>query len=475
MLKPIVLKNLTLSLMHKTCFEDFSATVPYGSKIAIMGNNGTGKTTLLKTIAGQKTLIDGEVDVPAGAKIAYVAQVIEDYENLSGGERFNKSLTTALAQNPDILLLDEPTNHLDLKNRNSLMNMLSFYQGTLIVVSHDPQLLRGIDTIWHIDKGCVHFFSGNYDDYKREKEIKKTSLETQLISLEKEKKQMHKNLMAEQTRAAKSRRHGELAKERGKWPPIIAGGKKMLAQKTAGKNLSNISAKKDDINEQILALGITETITPSFHLQGKEESAPALFIMDGSAGYDSKAVLKDIYLTLSGGQKMAVIGNNASGKSTLFRAIMDEVYRISGTWNTHKKEDIGYLDQHYNNISGADNAISVIQALQPAWTHAEIRKHLNSFLFRKNEEVNAHISILSGGERARLSLAAIACKVPRLLLLDEITNNIDLQTREHVEQILISYPGAMIVISHDLEFVKTLTIENIYIVEDNTIKKINIM
>lgn len=469
--KPILLKNLSLSFPHKTCFEGFSAAIPCGSKIAIMGNNGTGKTTLLKFIAGIAVPVDGDIIMPVGAGLSYVPQVIAQYDNLSGGQRFNKALSAAIAANPDILLLDEPTNHLDISNRKSLMGMLARFQGTLIVVSHDPELLRLVDTIWHIENGRINIFSGNYDDYKREISLKRNSLEARLNNLEKEKKAMHDKLMKEQQRAANSRKQGQAAAAKGKWSPIIAGGMKRKAQQTAGRKTSDISDRKEDINSQIKELGLTEQITPSFNLSAAPDNQTILFIMDGKAGYGDKEVLRNIDLSLSGNEKIAIIGDNASGKSTLFKAILDKSHRFAGTWDTPDFDDIGYLDQHYNNIRTTDTALSVIGKLAPSWNHADIRKHLNDFLLRKNEEVNTPAAMLSGGERARLSLAAIACKVPKLLLLDEITNNIDLPTRENVEQILTHYPGAMIVISHDMEFIKTIGIQNIWLAENGLLKK----
>ncbi len=121
-----------------------------------------------------------------------------------------------------------------------------------------------------------------------------------------------------------------------------------------------------------------------------------------------------------------------------------------------KQEDIGYLDQHYGTLIPDKTVIETISDLVPAWSHAEIRRHLNDFLFRKNEEVNSPVSTLSGGEKARLSLAQIAAKTPKLLILDEITNNLDLETKEHVVQVLKAYPGAMIVISHEADFWRKL-------------------
>ena len=141
---------------------------------------------------------------------------------------------------------------------------------------------------------------------------------------------------------------------------------------------------------------------------------------------------------------------------------MDDACVIkSGNWYAPKISDIGYLDQHYGTLSAEKTVLETIAELVPTWPHIEVRRHLNDFLFRKNEEVNALVSTLSGGEKARLSLAQIAAKTPKLLILDEITNNLDLETKDHVIQVLKSYPGAMIVISHEADFLEEVGISEV--------------
>lgn len=178
--KPIKIKDCELSFSHKTCFENFSCQILYGSRIVIIGRNGSGKSTLLKMIAS----ICGEETV-----VGYVPQVIIDHTDLSGGQRLNKAMTEALSLDPNILLLDEPTNHLDRRNKKNLMRLLANYHGTLIIVSHDKEILRNCaDTLWHIDNGKVHIFSGNYDDYMCEIKLKRESIELELERLRRQKK-----------------------------------------------------------------------------------------------------------------------------------------------------------------------------------------------------------------------------------------------------------------------------------------------
>lgn len=384
---------------------------------------------------------------------AFVPQLIE-CASLSGGQRFNVALSEALTLQPDMLLLDEPTNHLDHRNRQSLMQMLKHFPGTLIVASHDVELLRTcVNMFWHFDNGKIHIFKGQYDDYKRDVEKKRQSIETELERLGRQKKDAHQALMKEQIRASKSKAGGEKNRTKSKWPTVAAGAKERQAEKTSGRNKAEIFAHKENLLNRLSTLRLPEIIMPKFSLSADDAGAKTVVeIRDGVCGYNQTKILTDVILTVGSTDRLAIVGDNGCGKSTLIKAIMEdpEVWR-QGRWFVPKSEDIGYLDQHYANLRG-DTVLDCISRQVPTWSHADIRKHLNDFLFRKNEEVNAGISMLSGGEKARLSLALIAAKTPKLLILDEVTNNLDIETRGHVLEVLQTYPSAMIVISHDQDF-----------------------
>jgi ATPase subunit of ABC transporter with duplicated ATPase domains len=456
--KPIKIHDISLYFPHKVCFEDFSAQVLYGSKIGIIGRNGSGKSSLLKLLIGM---------IPPEVTIALVPQIIETEDPLSGGQRFNQALTAALSQIPDILCLDEPTNHLDRSNRQSLIRMLRSYPGTLLVVTHDKEVLRSlIETIWHIDQGKIISFSGSYDDYLRERAIERQSLEQEISRLNRDKKQMHESLMKEQHRAAKSKSKGEKSIDQRKWPTVVSKAKALNASETSGKKKSEIRSKKSNLLDKLSELKQPEMIVPTFSLSASEIGSNMLLsISKGAVGYSSdKMILKDINLSVSPRQHFALLGDNGSGKTTLVKAILrDPNLFTSGDWILPKPEDIGYLDQHYGTLDSNQTILDFIQNLVPTWTQVEARRHLNDFLFRKNEEVNALISTLSGGEKARLSLAQIAAKTPRLLILDEVTNNIDLETKNHIIEVLKSYPGAMILISHDQDFFEEIGIDSEFI------------
>lgn len=464
--KPIQIKNLQLSFPHKTCFDDFTLQIPYGSRIAIIGRNGSGKTTLLKILNGMVEPTSGDIGRADDVVFGFVPQIIEDNDSLSGGQRLNAAVTQALSLEPNVLLLDEPTNHLDRHNRKSLMRMLQSYPGTLIVVSHDTELLRNcIDTLWHIDNGKIHVFSGNYDDYIRELRGRRASIEQELARLDRQKKDMHHDLMKEQKRAAKSKTKGEKSIHQRKWPTVVSNAKAGRAEETSGRKKSAIDHKKQDLTDRLSNLRLPEIIMPKFSLSSASVGDRTIVsISDGSIGYaEQEPLLQKISLSISSRDRIAIQGDNASGKSTLIKAILDDDSVIKlGNWHAPKIDDIGYLDQHYGTLSAEKTVLETIAELVPTWTHVEVRRHLNDFLFRKNEDVNSLVAQLSGGEKARLSLAQIAARTPKLLILDEITNNLDLETRGHVIEVLKNYPGAMIVISHDADFLEEIGVNSYF-------------
>jgi len=474
--KPIQIKNLSLSFINKICFDDFNAKIFYGSRIAIIGRNGTGKTTLLKILHGTATPTNGTVECADDVILGFVPQVFLDSDTLSGGQRLNAAVTEALSLDPNILLLDEPTNHLDTRNRKSLMRMLKAYPGTLIVVSHDTEVLRHcIDTIWHIDDGEIQIFEGAYDDYMRERSNRRSYIEHEIALLQRQKKDLHHTLMQEQKRAAKSKIKGEKNIRQKKWPTVVSAAKAGRSQETSGQKKSAIANKKQDLAEQLSNLRLPEIIIPKFSLSNASAGDQTILsIIDGSIAYkENKPLIKKISLSMRSKDKIAIQGDNASGKSTLIKAVLNDAsITKSGNWYMPKNNDIGYLDQHYCTLSMEKTVLETIAELVPSWSHIEVRRHLNDFLFRKNEEVNSIVAQLSGGEKARLTLAQIAAKPQKLLILDEITNNLDLETLGHVIEVLKGYPGAIIVISHDANFLTEIGIYDYYQITDGMLYKI---
>ncbi|MBM3857314.1 MAG: ABC-F family ATP-binding cassette domain-containing protein [Verrucomicrobia bacterium] len=465
-MSPIQFKNVSLSFLEKTCFEKFNASINFGNRIALIGRNGSGKSTLLKMLRGSVEPSSGTIQIPGNMVVGYVPQIIESFESRSGGERLIQALEESLELDPQLLLLDEPTNHLDRQHRKYLFRLLQDYDGTLLIASHDPELLRHcVDTLWHLHDEKITIFSGSYDDYLCETAIQREHIECELGRIDREQKATHHALMKEQERASKRKAHGGKKYAGDKLALRAAQGK---GEMTHNKNKKAIRATRDDLLEQLSELYLPEIIVPKFSLTSEEiEDRIMISISAGSIAYEKeKMILSDIYFSLHSKGRIALLGKNGSGKSTLVKALLgDEAVIKSGDWYVPKSKEIGYLDQHYSTLPLQQTVLESLSKLVP-WPHSELRRHLNNFLFRKNEEVHRPIYQLSGGEKARLSLAHIAAKTPRLLILDEVTNNLDLETRQHVINVLQTYPGAIIVISHDEEFLDEINIEESYDVSE---------
>ena len=462
--KPIILNNISFQIDSKICFEDFSTKIYSGRKIAIMGINGTGKSTLLKIIQGKVEPTSGTVEISPEIIFGYVPQTVTEYPELSGGQRFNKALSQALSLNPDVLCLDEPTNHLDLSNKCSLIKMLQRYTGTLLIVSHDPEILKlDFDEIWHIEHANINIFSGNYSEYLKMHKLKKEAITTQREQAHKEKHKLRKLIQKEHKRSSQSRSANK--EERDK---ALLGAMKESGSQTAGKNIRRLSKIEENIKQKLSDSFVHKKIEPNFNINAYKISfgKSVVSIINGSCGY-RKPILTNINFQLLGGNKVAIIGDNGTGKSTFIKAILkDPTIELQGEWRVPDKTEIGYLDQHYSTLDSNLSVFEVIKKAAQNWTDEEIRKHLNDFLFFTQEDISKKAMNLSGGEKARLCLAQIAAKNPSLLLLDEITNNIDLETRKHVIEVFKAYPGAMIAVTHDPEFLKALEIHSIYETKD---------
>jgi ATPase subunit of ABC transporter with duplicated ATPase domains len=453
------LQGVCLAFPHKTCFADFDAVLEWGQRIAIVGDNGSGKSSLLKMLHGSLTPQAGQVTRADALRIGYVPQIVTDADTLSGGERINRALSRALAEQPDLLLLDEPSNHLDVDKRRALRRMLRHYPGAIVLVSHDLALLDDVcDSIWHIGQGKVQAFTGRYADYLLERTRQRHALEIQREALKREQQAVHAARMQEQERASKARVRGARGIAEHKWPTVKSVAKLARGNATAGRKQAAISAQQRALSEQLSALERPEIIVPRFQLTAALRTRSILLqISAGSVGY-AQPVLSEIHLSLAQGERLALIGGNGSGKSTLAMAIagVAPARRLAGDWLCPSATEIGYLDQHYAGLPCGVTVLGALRQVVPDWPLNRLRHFLGDFLFRADEAVRADVATLSGGERARLTLACLAARPPALLILDEMTNNLDLATRRHVIEALRDYPGAMMLISHDEPFLQEL-------------------
>lgn len=536
--KPINISHVSVTFLHKVCFEDFSATIYSGDHIALIGDNGSGKSTLLSLLAeSMDTPHEGVITMSSDVVIGYlpqnmqldqnktvwqvategIAETIKDLQQfellaqkmgtaeaqddvydqllekliasdafgrenkissllqridlvdkrldyvstLSGGQQILLGLVRILATEPDLLLLDEPTNHLDQTNREKLLSFLHSWDGTAIIISHDTQLLRTWPKkIWDIKHGEITVFDGIYTDYVRERDIAEHQQSNKIDQLKREKKKLAKEKEDDRGREAQSKKMGEKKYENA--PRVLRNDKREQAADTTARKRKEITGKQEAVSRQLLNTYEHKVIVPRFDMSGQKQYG-LLAICDGAVGYGNTTIVHDINLTVQPGERIAFVGDNGAGKSTIFKALLDDTVRQGGTWPSQSLT-IGYLDQKYSVLERAATPFDLIKVVRPEWSIIEIRSFLNDFLLSKNEEVNAPIATLSGGEKARLALAYIAAQSPSILLLDEVTNNVDITTRNHIIAVLNQFPGTMLVISHDMDFLRAIGVARIFTV-----------
>jgi ATPase subunit of ABC transporter with duplicated ATPase domains len=542
--KPIIISHLSVSFLHKICFEDFSATIYPGDHIALIGDNGSGKSTLLSLLTGSTDIShEGTVARSPDIVIGYlpqnmefdqdktvwqiatagVAHIIEDIQQfelfmqqvgqpdfvnddydllldrlvetgafavenkitsllqqmglvdkkfdlvsiLSGGQQILLGLVRILATEPDFLLLDEPTNHLDQSNREKLFSFLQMWDGTVIIVSHDTQLLHTWPKkVWDIKHGEIIVFDGTYADYVRERDITEHQQVSKIDQLKREKKKLVKEKEDDRAREAQSKKMGE--KKYANAPRVLRNDKREQAADTTARKRNIITGKQEAVSRQLQDMYEHKVIVPKFDMGGQKQYG-LLSVYEGAVGYGDSTIVHDINLTVQPGERVAFVGDNGAGKSTVFKALLDDNLRKRGEWHVPAYKSIGCLDQKYSILGNAATPFDLIKTVRPEWPTIEIRSFLNDFLFCKNEEVNVSIVTLSGGEKARLALAYIAAQSPSLLLLDEVTNNVDITTRNHIIAVLNQFPGTLLVVSHDTDFLRAIGIQRLFMVGNGVV------
>ena len=458
----IFLKDVSCGFSGTLCFENFTTHTPLGTHVAVIGRNGSGKSTLLKLLSSQIQPLTGQIDAPDAMVVQYVPQYTLELNKdlvVSGGEGAYKRLARAFQSQPDLLLLDEPTTHLDRTHRQGLLRMIQRFSGILIVATHDVELLEHFHCVWSIENKKVICFQGTYHDYMEQRRQNLEELEHTLHLLKCQQDKNHESLMREQQRAKKSRLQGKQSIEKKKWPTVRSPAKVDRAVTTSQDKKAQLRQQRIEIQEKQDQLTAPEILRPTFSLRVNAlEKGPILAVHQGTIGYTHiSPILEDIYLQLSVGQRLALVGNNGSGKSTLLKALLkDPKVHCSGQWELPLRQHIGYIDQHQSMLKNDQTVYEEIKEAMPEHSNDAIRTHLSHFLFRSQVQVHAQVHQLSSGERTRLCLAKLSANTPSLLLLDEVTNYLDLETREQVIHVLKDYPGALIVVSHDASFLHAI-------------------
>ena len=486
----IDIQDITIRISGKVLLDKASAHISDNQKVGLVGANGCGKSTLFRALLGGLETETGSISLPERAKVASVAQEITDttvpvldyvlsqdkerasllsrldnasvaeqaeiHERLmaigsasaparasailyglgfsnadlsrpisefSGGWRMRLSLAAALFQPSDILLLDEPTNHLDLETSIWLENHLRRYPKTLLLISHDRSILNSVcDHIIHFDHQKLVTYSGNYDTFSRTRAAQKELLEKQY------KKQEQK------------RHHMEAFVERFRYKATKA--KQAQSRLKLLAKLPNITLMEDN------------TSTRFNFPEPQELPPPLLTVEDVSVGYGDNIVLKKLNFSIVNNDRIALLGANGNGKSTLAKLLSGRLLPLSGSLRASSKLNIGYFAQHQaEELPMEQTPLEYMSSLMPTASETAVRSHLAGFGLEQ-EKALTPIANLSGGEKARLLFAAMSRTSPQLLILDEPTNHLDMDARDALVKALNTYQGSVILITHDFNLIE---------------------
>lgn len=446
-----------------------------GDKIGLVGLNGSGKTTLLNLIAEEikpeegsvKTYIEPfyikqlEDDIESQADNEYISKfglIDKDEEFMSGGELTRLKIAKFMTDNSKFLLADEPTSNLDFEGVNLLLEKLSSFDGCMIITSHDRDVLdRVCNKIVEIEDGKIKAYEGNYSDYKTQKELEKKTQEAEYNRYISEKKRLEQAIADTKKNLSKIRT-----------TPKRMGNSEARLHKMGGQgNRKKQDNKIKAIAKRIEKLEVKDLVREidKIKVDIKGNEIYSKIVIEGnnvSKSFGSRILFKNSSFQIYNGSKVALIGGNGSGKTTLFKMILEKSPNI----NISQRANIGYFSQDLNIL---DESKSIIENVLESsiYTEQEARNLLARFLFRR-EDVYKKVSVLSGGERVKVSLAKILLSNFNILILDEPTNYLDIYSIEAVEEALLNYDGTLLFISHDRRLVEKVA-DNIMCIENNKI------
>jgi ATPase subunit of ABC transporter with duplicated ATPase domains len=425
-------------------------------KVAIIGDNGCGKTTLLKILAGEIAPDSGEISRNASV---YMLNQINIHDAKSGGEIQSDELARAFDSHTDILLLDEPTNNLDTDAKATFFARLFSYPGGAVIVSHDRELLQQVDKIIEVSNGHIKIFGGNYDFYVTQKRMEQESIYSKYVDSQKEIARLNKTINIAQN----TRQHHE-AKQRkevanGRSSPIAANALKGKSQETEAKKRAIIQKKLNtqlDIQQSLSAQMRIDKIkipVPNKPFYSKE----LIQIIDLGFAYGDKVIFNKFNFVMYGGTRVRIVGKNGTGKTTLLKLICRKLTANSGTVNVFVK--IAYLDQNLSLLDRNKTVIENIMDISGVLKH-DAHAIAANFGFRGDDSIK-RVGVLSGGELLKATLAAILGgeNQPDLLILDEPTNNLEIKSIAILEDALNQYRGGILLVSHDEMFAKNIKID----------------
>jgi ATP-binding cassette subfamily F protein 3 len=498
----LTINGLTVRLGGRTILDRATAAIPPGSHVGLIGRNGAGKSTLMKAVIGQIDPDEGSIEMPRRTRLGYIAQeaptgtatpfetvlaadveraalmdeaetcsdphrvgdihdrllAIDAYtaparaariliglgfdeemqgrplDSYSGGWKMRVALASLLFSEPELLLLDEPSNHLDLEATLWLENFLKNYAGTLIVISHERDLLNNVvDTILHLEGGKITLYQGGYDNFERQRAERAAQIAAAQASQNAQRARLQDYIARNSARASTAKQAQSRAKMLAKMQPIAA---------------------------------LAEDPSLSFEFPSPSQLKPPLITLDMAAvGYSETPVLRKLNLRVDPDDRIALLGRNGNGKTTLARLLAAQLLPMEGEIAASGKMRVGYFTQYQvEELHGDDTPLQHMTRAMSGSTPGAVRAQLGRFGFSGDKALTL-VSKLSGGERARLALALITREAPHLLILDEPTNHLDVDSREALVQALNGYDGAVIIVSHDRHMIE-LTADRLVLVEN---------
>lgn len=438
-------------------FTDLSYSFGADKMVAIIGDNGVGKTTLLKIISGD--LLPDSGRVVRNATHHLLNQINMDATK-SGGQSQQRALARAFDSGADILLLDEPTNNLDANARQNFFKKLFSYRGGAVIVSHDRELLNQMDVLLELHNGKLSVFGGNYDFYVDQKRQLQQSIESKYTDAQKEIARLNASAMKSQN----TRQHHEVKQQKDKanksaGSKIAANALKGKSQETDAKRRNLIQTKLNKQMERSAELSaqmrddIIKIPLPSTKVYNKE----IVRLENICFSYGEKKILSDFDFTMRTGERVRLVGANGAGKTTLLKLISGDLRPTAG--NVKVSGKIAYLNQDLSLLKPDKTVVENIA------DYAEILPHdahiiAANFGFR-GDASRKKVHVLSGGELLKATLAAVigGKHQPDLLILDEPTNNLDIKSTTVLEDALNQYRGAILIVSHDEVFISNLHID----------------
>jgi ATP-binding cassette subfamily F protein 3 len=496
------INGITVRLGGRTILDRASAALPPRSRVGLIGRNGAGKSTLMKVMIGSLEADDGEIEMPRKTRIGYIAQeapsglttpieavlaadteraallaesehahdpdrigeiherliAIDAYtadaraarilvglgfdeemqnrplDSYSGGWKMRVALASLLFSEPDLLLLDEPSNHLDLEATLWLENFLKAYPAMMVVISHERDLLNNVvDTILHLEQGKVTMYSGGYDSFERQRAERVAQLAAAKQAQDAQRAKLLDYVARNSARASTAKQAQSRAKMLAKMQPIAA---------------------------------LAEDPSLTFDFPSPDELKPPLVTLDlASVGYTpGKPILSRLNLRLDPTDRIALLGRNGNGKTTLARLLAAQLAPMEGEMTASGKMRVGYFTQYQvEELDTDDTPLEHMTRMMKGMTPAAVRAQLGRFGF-SGPKATTKVGKLSGGERARLALALITREAPHMLILDEPTNHLDVDAREALVQALNAYDGAVVIVSHDRHMIE-LTADRLVLVD----------